>query len=72
MNEHGIPQADEAPTVALWPTAGKAVGLARSATYAAHRTGKLPFPVLECGGKLRVPTAALRRSLALDELTPSG
>jgi len=31
-----------------------------------HRRGSLPVPVIELGGQSRVPTAALRRVLALD------
>jgi hypothetical protein len=63
-----IPLAEEQPTVGIL-LAGKAVGLGSSATYDAHKAGRLPFPVLECGGKFRVPTAALRRVLQLDEPT---
>jgi hypothetical protein len=62
-----IPRPEQEPTVSLWPVAGQAIGLQRSATFHARKAGRLPFPVLECGGKLRVPTAALRRVLRLDE-----
>jgi hypothetical protein len=64
MNE--IPKAEESPTVPLWPIAGPAIGLGRTATFGAHHRGALPFPVIKAGGKLRVPTAALRRLLELD------
>jgi hypothetical protein len=60
-----VPTVDESPTVPL-VLAGAACGLGRSASYDAHKAGKLPFPVLEIGGKYRVPTAALRRLLELD------
>jgi hypothetical protein len=61
-----LPDPEESPVVPLWPTAGEAVHLGRSATFAAHKRGQLPFPVLQCGGRLMVPTAALRRVLELD------
>ena len=66
-----IPTAEESPTVPIL-LAGAAVGLKSSATYDAHKAGKLPFPVLECGGKYMVPTAALRRLLQLDETAEAG
>jgi hypothetical protein len=61
-----IPLPGESPTVAMWPTAGQSVGLQKSATFDAYHKGTLPFPVIRAGGKLRVPTAALRRLLELD------
>jgi hypothetical protein len=66
MPRNQIPHAEESPTVPLWPVAGEAIGLHRTATFAANQRGDLPFPVLKCGGKFRVPTAALRRVLQLD------
>jgi len=52
--------------MSLYPETAQAVHMGRSAIYDAYRRGALPFPVLKCGGKLRVPTAALRRILELD------
>jgi len=66
MSQNEIPTPEESPTVALWPTAGRAFGCGRTATYEHAERGDLPFPVLKCGGKFRVPTASLRRLLELD------
>ena len=60
-----IPKPDEQPTMALWPDVGQALGLGRSATYAAAQRGQIP--TLRIGGKLLVPTACLRRMLQLDQ-----
>ncbi len=59
-----IPNPEEQPTVQLWPTAGRALGLGRSATYAAAHRGEIPN--IRLGGRIVVPTAALRRMLQLD------
>ena len=70
MQQHttavAIPLAVDEPTVSMWPVAGRSLGMGRSATYDAHANGRFPVPVIEAGGKLRVPTAALRRLLQLD------
>ena len=69
-----IPTVEESPTVPLWPIAGQAVGLQRTATFEGHKRGTLPFPVIQAGGpggKLQVPTAALRRLLELDGQAPA-
>ena len=50
--------------MALWPDVGQALGLGRSATYAAAQRGQIP--TLRIGGKVLVPTACLRRMLQLD------
>jgi hypothetical protein len=60
-----IPDPEQVPTVPLWPLAGKALGLCRESTYAAAARGEIP--VLRFGARLRVPTAALRRLLDLDD-----
>ena len=59
-----LPTAEEQPTVSLWPTAGRAVGLRRSATYDAAERGQIP--TIRLGRRIVVPTAALRRMLQLD------
>jgi len=56
----------ESPTVSL-VAAGRAIGIGRSATYRLVQRGDFPLPVIHAGSKLRVPTAALRRILALDD-----
>jgi hypothetical protein len=62
-----LPDAEVCPTVPPWPTAGRAVGLtSRTATYAAIARGDLPS--IRIGRKIRVPTAALRRMLELDDV----
>lgn len=51
-------------SVPLWPTAGKAVGLGRNATYEAAKRGEIPTN--RFGNKITVPTAPLRRMLGID------
>lgn len=54
------------PTVSV-PIAGKVLGdLSRNGAYEAARAGKLGVPVLEIGGKKRVPSAAILRALGID------
>ncbi len=50
-------------SVDLWPTAGRALGLARTATYDLHRRGKFPVRVLRLGTRYKVATADLLRAL---------
>jgi len=52
-------------TVPLWPTAGRALGLGRSATYAGAKNGDIE--TLDIGHKKPVPTAFLRKKLGLVE-----
>jgi hypothetical protein len=61
-----IPNAQDQPTVELWPTVGQAFGLGRSATYAAAARGDIPG-VIRIGRRCIVSTAAVRRLLQLDE-----
>lgn len=60
-----LPSATEQPTVRLWPDAANALGIGRNTAYEAARRGEIP--VIRCGRQWRVPTAALRRLLAMDE-----
>ena len=48
------------PTASV-PDAGMLLGLARNASYEAAKRGEIP--TLRFGGKLRVPTAALRKMI---------
>ncbi len=64
-----LPYAEERPTLRLWPTAGQALGLGRSATYAAAGRGEIP--TIRVGGRILVPTAALRKLLHLDPGLPA-
>ena len=61
-----MPKVEEAPTVSLL-AAGRAIGLGRTATYALKSRGEFPLSIIKSGGKFRVPTAALRRLLELDD-----
>jgi hypothetical protein len=61
---HLLPDPEVQPTVPVWPTAGKALGLGRTASFAAAKRGEIP--TIRVGGRLVVPTAALRRILFLD------
>ena len=57
-------------TVPLWPTAGRALGLGRNATYEAAERGKIP--TIKTGGRKKpVPTAPLRKLLGIVEPAPS-
>jgi hypothetical protein len=65
-----LPTAEERPTIPLWddedqPSAGRALRLSRSATYAAARAGQIPG-VFRVGGRWLVATATLRKALDLD------
>lgn len=59
-----IPSPEEQPTVDV-PFAGRALGIGKNAAYDAVKRGDIPS--IRVGGKIRVPTAALRRMLRLDE-----
>lgn len=59
-----VPDPNDRPTISLWPDAGEALGLGRSATYDAAARGEIP--TLKIGSRRVVPTAALRRMLQLD------
>ena len=61
MSKMEIP---DTPTVSV-EEAGRVLGLGRSKSYEAARTGEIP--VLRFGRTLRVPTAALRQMLGLGE-----
>lgn len=59
-----VPNANEQPTLTIWPEAGRALGLSRSAAYDGANRGEIP--TIRIGRRLLVPTAALRRMLQLD------
>jgi hypothetical protein len=55
------------PTVSV-PTAGAALGdLSRNGAYEAARNNTLGVPVMQVGGKKRVPSIAVLRKLGLAE-----
>jgi len=67
-----LPTADEQPTLDLWPTVGKALGIkSRNTAYRAAHSGRLPVRTLQVGVKLVVPTIELRRVLGLDVNGPA-
>jgi excisionase family DNA binding protein len=53
------------PTLSVWPETGQLLGLAKASTYEAVHRGEIP--TIRIGRRLLVPTAALRRLLAMDE-----
>jgi hypothetical protein len=60
------------PTVSV-PEAGFAVGnLAKNASYEAAKNGTLGVPVIDSGGKKRVPSVAVLRVLGLDQDSAPG
>lgn len=58
-----IPTPDQQPTVTV-EEAGTLLGISRGSAYEAARSGDLP--TIRIGRRLMVPTAALRKMLALD------
>lgn len=62
-----IPTPHSQPTMTIWPEAGQALGLSRSATYDAANRGDIP--TIRIGRRILVPTAALRRMLQLDDFS---
>lgn len=59
------------PPVLDLPTAGRLLGLGRSAAYDLVLAGRWPTPVLRLGRRLRIPTAPLLALLGLDSVRPS-
>jgi predicted DNA-binding transcriptional regulator AlpA len=59
------------PPVLDVPTAGRLLGLGRSAAYDLIVAGLWPTPVLRLGRRLRIPTAPLLALLGLDPVRPS-
>lgn len=59
-----LPDPRERPTLTI-VEAGGILGLCKSSAYDAVHRGELP--VIKIGRRLLVPTAALRRMLALDD-----
>jgi hypothetical protein len=68
MDKKIIRQVMTKLTVSL-PVAGKALGeLSENTSYAAGKTGQIGgCPVIDVAGKRRVPTAAIRRVLGLED-----
>jgi excisionase family DNA binding protein len=68
QNYSRVPTAEQRPTLNLWPETGRILGLSKSAVYDAAHTGEIP--TIRVGRRILVPTAALRRMLALDVAAP--
>jgi predicted DNA-binding transcriptional regulator AlpA len=68
MNAHDTASL---PPVLDVPTAGRLLGLGRSAAYDLIVAGLWPTPVLRLGRRLRIPTAPLLALLGLDPVRPS-
>jgi hypothetical protein len=66
-----LPDPEVQPTIDLWPTTGRAMGLSRGATYEAASRGQIPG-LLRIGGRYRVATATLRTALGLEQVSPTG
>ncbi|WP_307825197.1 DNA-binding protein [Streptomyces sp. M2CJ-2] len=56
---------DQPAVVPLWPTVGKALGLAESTTYQLAAEGRLPIEVIRLGRRRVVRTIDLHRFLGL-------
>lgn len=63
-----VPDPTEQPTVTVEFTAG-VLGISRDSAYKAAAAGDIP--TIRVGRRLLVPTAALRRMLALDDPQPA-
>jgi hypothetical protein len=54
------------PTVPLWPTAARALGIGRNAAYALAERDEFPVRVFKLGRPWTVPTADLLAYLGID------
>lgn len=64
-----IPDPLDRPTVNVAEVA-RIIGIGESAAYKAVKTGEIPS--IRIGGRILIPTAALRRMLGLDEESSHG
>ncbi|HWL38002.1 MAG TPA: hypothetical protein VNQ77_17585 [Frankiaceae bacterium] len=60
------------PPVLDVPTAGRLLGLGRSAAYELVESGQWPTPVLRLGRRLRIPTAPLLALLGISPVESAG
>jgi len=63
-----VPTAEERPTMSLAETA-EALGICMTTAYVLVERGEIP--AIRVGHKFRVPTAAFRRMLSLDDEVPA-
>ncbi len=59
-----LPDPEDQPTLTIWPEAGRALGISRSAAYSGAASGEIP--TIRIGRRVLVPTAALRNLLQMD------
>jgi predicted DNA-binding transcriptional regulator AlpA len=64
-----IPDPKDRPVVSA-EEAFAELGVEKHTGYKAIREGTFPVPVIHVGRLIRVPTAALRKALLLDETAP--
>lgn len=60
------------PTVPLWPTAGRILGVSRSTAYEMARTGEWPTRLLRLGRLIKVPTSELLAYVGVDQSNGDG
>jgi excisionase family DNA binding protein len=60
-----VPDPTERPTLDLYPEVASILGISRDSAYRGAAAGDIP--TIRIGHRIKVPTAALRRMLALDD-----
>lgn len=65
-----LPDPKQQATLTVWPETAHILGLSKASAYEAARRGDIP--TIKIGRRLLVPTAALRRMLAMDNDEPAG
>ncbi|MHC3816822.1 hypothetical protein AMK09_19580 [Streptomyces sp. CB02488] len=63
----GFAEALDLPLCVDLRTAARAFGICPSTAYKLIRLGTFPCPVLRVGGRYRIPTAYLLRTLGIEE-----
>lgn len=63
----GFAEALDLPLIVDLRTAARAFGICPATAYKLIRLGTFPCPVLRVGGRYRIPTAYLLRTLGIEE-----
>ncbi|MFF7449385.1 MULTISPECIES: helix-turn-helix domain-containing protein [unclassified Streptomyces] len=63
----GFAEAFDLPLIVDLRTAARAFGICPATAYKLIRLGAFPCPVLRVGGRYRIPTAYLLRTLGIEE-----
>ncbi|MFJ3672739.1 helix-turn-helix domain-containing protein [Streptomyces sp. NPDC090106] len=63
----GFAEAFDLPLVVDLRTAARAFGICPATAYKLIRLGAFPCPVMRVGGRYRIPTAYLLRTLGIEE-----